>query len=157
MYLCELMISIKEAILKAMKYCAYQERCHSELKSKLYELGLYKRDVEEVVSTMISEGFLNEERFAIAFAGGKFRIKKWGKIKIISELKKRKVSDYCIQKGISEIRSEEYRACLNALIKKKIGFKKKLTLLEKSSVSRYAIGRGFERELVWELLGKQID
>ena len=82
--------SKEEAYRKALDYCAYQERCHQEVRDKLYYWGLHSEDVEALISQLISEGFLNEERFAKAYAGGKFRIKNWGRNKIKKELKHRK-------------------------------------------------------------------
>ena len=87
----------QEALQKAKHYCAYQERCHSEVKEKLYGFGLWKNDVEDLLSTLIEEDYLNEERFAIQFAGGRFRMKQWGRVKIKYELKQKKVSDYLIK------------------------------------------------------------
>src|SRR5687767_2477337 len=90
----------KIGLAKAQKYCAYQERCQQEVRSKLYGWGLWKEAVEGIIAELINENFINEERFAIAFAGGKFRIKKWGKTKIKLELKKRDISDYCIKQAL---------------------------------------------------------
>src|SRR6478736_2106800 len=78
--------TVSESIARIYRYCAYQERSHQEVKNKLYEFGLTTDEVDELLSKMITEGFLNEERFAKAFAGGKFRIKKWGRLKIVREL-----------------------------------------------------------------------
>ena len=89
----------QQALQKIKHYCAYQERCHSEVKEKLYGVGLRKNEVDEIISTLIEENYLNEERFAIQFAGGHFRIKNWGRVKIKYELKQKQVSDYCIKKG----------------------------------------------------------
>ena len=83
-----------EALQKAKQYCAYQERCHTEVKAKLYELGMNKKEVDELLSELISDNYLNEERFAIQFAGGKFRIKQWGRIKIKYAHKKKKEREY---------------------------------------------------------------
>ena len=88
---------------KARKYCAFQERCHQELREKLYSWLLPEKSVEQIISELISEGFLNEERFAKAFSRGKFRIKRWGKNKITNELKRRNISEYSIRKGLKEI------------------------------------------------------
>jgi regulatory protein len=110
----------QQALIKAQQTCAYQERCQQEMRDKLYEWGLYPNEVENIIADLISENFLNEERFAKAYAGGKFRIKKWGKVKIKIELKKRKISDYCIRKAMEEIPDKEYIAALKQLIEKKI-------------------------------------
>ena len=88
---------------KARKYCTYQERSQQEVRDKLYEWGLHRNEVELGIATLVSENYLNEQRFAIAYAGGKFRMKGWGRIKIKLALKQKKVSDYCIRKALDEI------------------------------------------------------
>ncbi|MBU3713482.1 MAG: RecX family transcriptional regulator, partial [Ferruginibacter sp.] len=86
---------------KIKQFCAYQERSHREVKEKLFSYGLYKLQVDELLSRMIEENFLNEERYATAFAGGKFRMKGWGKVKIKYELKQQQVSEYCIRLAVN--------------------------------------------------------
>ena len=81
----------EQSLPKIKQYCAYQERCHKEVREKLYSFGLNKEEVNEIISTLINENYLNEERFAIQFAGGKFRMKQWGRIKIKMGLKAKKV------------------------------------------------------------------
>ncbi len=93
----------EQALQKLKHYCAYQERAHSEVKEKLYDLGVWKKDHDEIISTLIEENYLNEERFAIAFAGGKWRVKHWGRVKIKYELKQKQVSEYCIKKAMKQI------------------------------------------------------
>ena len=139
-----------EILNKARKYCAYQERSQQEVRDKLYDLGLHKNDVEQSIALMIEEGFLNEERFAIAYAGGKFRVKQWGKIKIKLALKQKKVSEYCIKKALAQISDKYYKAALQKIIlsqSKKVA--EKNPLKKNYKVAQYAIGRGFEPELVW--------
>ncbi len=75
-------IGKEQAIQRIRHYCAYQERAQQEVRDKLYELGMTMDEVEEIMSDLIAENFLNEERFALQFAGGHFRIKGWGKVKI---------------------------------------------------------------------------
>jgi regulatory protein len=140
-------------INKARKYCVYQERSQQELRDKLYEYGLHKRDVELVIAQMIEEGFMNEERFAIAFAGGKFRIKNWGRIKIKLALKQKKVSDYCIRKALNQIDEKDYLKTLEKIISsysKKVS--EKNPLKRNYKIAQYVIRKGFEPELVWEIL-----
>src|SRR5688500_741234 len=98
----------KQALIKARNYCAYQERCQQEVRDKLYEWGLWPEAVENIIVELITDNFLNEERFATTFAGGKFRIKKWGRVKIKLELKKRKISEYCIKQAMKEIDEKDY-------------------------------------------------
>ena len=141
------------AYRKALDYCAFQERCHQEVRDKLYYWGLHREDVESLISQLISDGFLNEERFAKAFAGGKFRIKKWGRNKIKNELKLRKISDYCIRQALSAIDADDYLKTLKEIIEKKNRESTKTNNFKKNSkLAMYAISRGFESELVWEII-----
>lgn len=142
-----------QAIIKAQMACAYQERCQQEMRDKLYEWGLHSNDVENIIADLISTNFLNEERFAKAFAGGKFRIKKWGKVKIKIELKKRKISDYCIRKGLEEIDDEAYISTLKDLLNKKLKeISKGKEHVRNYKAAQYALSRGFESDLVWDIL-----
>ena len=100
-------------------YCAYQERSHREVRKKLYDLGLYSQDVDETLAVLITEGYLNEERFAKAFAGGKFRIKSWGRVKIVHELEARGLTKKCIHSGMLEISDDDYVEALTKLLHKK--------------------------------------
>jgi regulatory protein len=104
--------SPEQVLQKLRHFCGYQERCHQEVKEKLYSFGLRKQDVETAVATLIQEDRLNEERFAIQFASGHFRLKNWGKIKIRYELRQKKVSDYCIKKALASIDEEAYTQTL---------------------------------------------
>lgn len=109
----------EQAYQKLKHYCAYQDRCHSEVMDKAYSLGLRKNYVEELTARLIEENAVSEERFAIKFAGGKFRMKQWGKAKIISELRKKRVNDYIIKKAITEIGDDDYRETILILAMKK--------------------------------------
>ena len=104
---------------KIKPYCAYQERCHSEVKEKLSGYGLHRPDVEQLMSRLIEENYLNEERFAIAYASGHARIKKWGKVKITHGLRQKGVSAFCIKKALNEIDMDEYFAILQKLAAQK--------------------------------------
>ncbi len=112
-------LSKEQALQKARHYCGYQERSHTEVKEKLYSYGLRKTDVEELMSQLIEENYLNEERYATMFAGGKFRMKQWGRVKIKYELKQKRVSEYCIKKALKEIDEEDYLKTLENLAQKK--------------------------------------
>jgi regulatory protein len=105
----------EQALQKARHYCGYQDRCHREVKEKLYSLGLWKKDVEEALSQLIEENYLNEERFAIQFAGGHFRNKNWGRVKIGYELKQKQVGEYCIKKALASIDEDAYHQTLEKL------------------------------------------
>ena len=150
--------TIKEAKLKAADYCAYQERTQQQVRDKLYDYGLYRDEVEEVIATLIVEGFINEERFAIAYAGGKFRMKKWGRVKILQGLNQHRLSAYCIQKAMESIDQEAYEDTLKQIIAKKQETEKETDLFKKKhKIARHAIGKGFEPALVWEVIGATVN
>lgn len=139
----------EQALQKLKHYCAYQERCHSEVKEKLYQLGVWKKDHDEIIAALIEENYLNEERFAIAYAGGKFRVKQWGRVKIKYELKQKQVSDYSIKKAMKQIDEEEYLSVLNKLAKEKYtALKNEQYLVRKKKTMDYLAAKGFEAELV---------
>jgi regulatory protein len=146
-------LSPVEAKHKILHFCAYQERCHQEVKNRLYEYGLFKNEVEELISLLITEGFLNEERFAKSFAGGKFRIKHWGRIKIINELESRGLTVNCIKAGLKEIDEESYLLTLRNLLEKKASqIDEPNQFLKRDKLAKYAIQKGFEPEFVWKEL-----
>ncbi len=142
----------EQALEKAKHYCGYQERSHSEVKEKLYSLGLWKKDVEETISQLIEENYLNEERYAIAFAGGKFRMKHWGKTKIKYELQQKKISPYCIKKAMKEIDDDDYKKTFLKLTETKWESLKteKNIFIKKRKTQDYLLQKGFEYELINE-------
>src|SRR5919107_6298125 len=109
----------EEALQKLKQYCAYQERSHYEVVQKLWDLGVRKAEYDEIISALIEEDYLNEERFAMQFAGGKFRMKDWGRKKIYYALKEKQVSTYCINKALQSIPQEDYLKTLRQLAQKK--------------------------------------
>jgi regulatory protein len=138
-------------------WCAYRERAQQETRNKLYEYGLPESDVEQIISELIGNNFLNEERFAIAFAGGKFRIKKWGKIKIKAELRARKVSEYCISKALKQIPDNEYFTTLEKVILKKTKQIKEPNKIKRHyKLIQYVTSRGFEKDLIMDVLKEKI-
>ena len=147
---------MKLAKVKAGNYCAYQERTHQEVRDKLYELGLYSDEVEQVLTELISENYVNEERFARTFASGKFRLKHWGRRKIMYELKHRNISSYCIDKALKEITDEEYKRVVMLLIDRKFNQTSGEEFIVKNKIARYLIGKGFETELVWSILNNHL-
>lgn len=137
--------------LKASQFCAYQERTQQEVREKLYELGCYGDDAENIIVELIAENFINEERFAKVYAGSKFRVKKWGRLKIEYELRQRKLSAYCIKKGMEEISDEDYEQTLVDLLhKKQLTLKDSNKLVLQKKLAQFAIGKGYESALVWE-------
>jgi regulatory protein len=141
----------EQAYQKLRHYCGYQERSHQEVKDKAYSFGLRKTEVEELTSRLIEEDYLNEERFANLFAGGKFRMKGWGRIKIKYELKQKRVSEYCIKKALKEIPEEDYLQTLRKLAKKKWDATKGAGInryVKMAKTRDYLIQKGFESGLI---------
>lgn len=145
--------SYAEAKSKIESYCAYQERSQQEVRDKLYSYNLYPADVETLIAYLIEENFLNELRFAKAYVSGKFRIKKWGRKKIKQGLKLKGISELMIKKAFSDIVEEEYLEVLKALIQKKhteLGLKHDLKT--KNKLYNYALGKGYESNLIFLIL-----
>ena len=139
----------EQALQKLRQYCAYQERSHSEVVQKLWDLGVYRSEHDEIISTLIEENYLNEERFAIQFAGGKFRMKSWGRKRIYYALKEKKVSEYNIKKAMKEIDEETYEKTLQELAEKKYAsLKGEQYLVRKKKTIDYLLQKGNEQELV---------
>src|SRR6185312_2845053 len=146
----------QQSVPKIKQYCAYQERCHTEVRDKLYSFGLNKIEVEEIISTLITENYLNEERFAIHYAGGKFRMKQWGKNKIKQALKFKQVSDYCIKKALKEIDAQEYQKTFEKLAEQKLKTLKgeKNIFIKKRKLQDFLLMKGYETEMIREVVNK---
>ena len=150
-------LSKEQALQKARHYCGYQERSHTEVKEKLYSYGLRKTDVEEIMSVLIEENYLNEERYATMFAGGKFRMKQWGRVKIKYELKQKRVSEYCIKKAMKEIDEDDYLDTLDKLASIKWNSVKGEGVnhfVKMSKTTDYLLQKGFEMELVRDVVAR---
>lgn len=141
---------------KIESFCAYQERCDQEVRQKLFDWGLVAEDIDALIADLIKNNFLNEERFASAYVSGKFRIKKWGRVKIKSQLKLKKISAYSIHKALSEIDDEEYIKTARELIESKSRLIKAKNNWDKiNKLRRYLASKGFETEFVYELVSDQ--
>ena len=144
-------ITPKEALQKLEHFCAYQERCHDEVISKLYSLKMTSDEIDSIVVKLIEGNFLNETRFACSFARGKHRMKSWGKIRISNELKLRNISSTNITLALKEIAPEEYEAtfdqlsekCWNSLTEKDI-------LKKRKKFCDYLLRRGYESNFVYQ-------
>jgi regulatory protein len=151
-------LSPDDALIKIRNYCAYQERAHKEVRQKLFDYGLHTDEVNEIITRLITDGFLNEERFAKAFAGGKFRMKKWGRLKIQNELEMLGLTPKCVNCGMKEIDEQDYRQTLKNLLTKKSGMlEKENSFRKKDKLARYAISKGYEPELVWTMIKEIFD
>lgn len=143
------------AFTKIKHYCAYQERSHVEVKEKLYGFGLRKIDVETLLSQLIEENYLNEERFAKLFAGGKFRLKKWGRIKINYELKQKRIGPYNIKKALEEIDEEQYQQVLKKLVTEKWkSLKNDQHIIRQAKTYKYVLQKGYEPNLIKAVLAE---
>ena len=144
---------LKDAKVKGARYCAYRERAPSEVRQKLKMLGLTPDQIEQVYSELVASGFVNEERFALAFASGKFRLKKWGKLKIEHALQQHKISTLFIEKALNSLPENEYLSMLSDVIQRKQKtLKSKDPFVANHKIARFAISKGYEPELVWKQL-----
>lgn len=144
--------TIEEATKRLERYCAYQERCHKEVNQKLYEMRMIPAAVDQIIDHLLRHNFLNETRFAQTFARGKFRAKKWGRNRIVNELKLREISKFNIQIALKEIPDAEYYTTFEALVEKRL-----LQLVSEKNIQKrrkkladYLFYRGWEPELVYE-------
>ncbi len=138
----------EQALQQVKHFCGFRERCHEEVREKLRSLGVWRSDQEEILSKLIETDYLNEERFARVFAGGKFRVNKWGRNRIRYALKQKKVSDYCIRKGLEEIDEADYLKVLARLAADKYKSLSDSDALRRKKTQEYLMGRGFEFELI---------
>lgn len=150
--------TLSEATRKMEHYCAYQDRCHQEVLQKLREMRMIPQAIDQIMGHLISENYLNEERFATAFARGKFRIKNWGRIRISLELKKRNISPTIIKIALKELEGPQYSKALEKLARKRLDQLKNLDhWQQKKKLSDYLLYRGWERHLVYEQLDRLIE
>lgn len=141
------------ALQKLQKYCAYQDRCHAEVRNKLFELKVYGELQEEVIAALVAEGFLNEERFAANFARGKLRMNHWGRVKIKMALKQKQVSDYSIQKAMQALDEGEYKDVLELRLQKlKAQYGDASSYAVRQKIVQSLLRNGFEMELIREAL-----
>ena len=143
-----------QALEKIKHYCAYQERCHSEVKEKLFDYGLNKIESDEILLYLIENDYLNEQRFAEQFAGGHFRRKKWGRIKIRYALRQKQISDPCIKEALLVIDEEDYLKTLQQLFeeKSKTLRSEKNHFIRKKKIRDHLLQKGYEAGLIQDLL-----
>jgi regulatory protein len=147
--------SVKEAIHKIEHFCAYQERCHNEVEQKLRAMKMDSNEIDEILAHLIQENYLNESRFACSFARGKHRIKFWGKVRIVNELKFRNISTYNINLALKEITAEEYEANFNALAERNWhAIKEANGLKKRKKCCDFLLRKGYESNLVYEKVKK---
>ena len=143
--------TIKQATKKLEHYCAYQDRCHEEVIQKLRSMKMDSDEIDAIIVHLIASNFLNESRFACSFARGKHRIKHWGKIRIVKELKFRKISQYNINLALKEITTEEYEATFHNLAEQNWeSIRESNPLKKRKKFCDYVLRKGFESNLVYE-------
>jgi regulatory protein len=141
------------ALAKAEHFCAYQERSQQEVRDRLYEWGLWPDAVENTITKLIGANFLNEERFAYAYARSKFNQKAWGRIKIKQGLKLKRVSDVLIKKALAKIDDDQYLTALQNILQKKAGqIHEKDDYKRHYKLKQYAMGRGYENDIIFDVL-----
>lgn len=139
----------EQALTKIKFYCGYQERCHAEVKEKLYTYGIRKAEVEEIVSVLIESNYLNEERFATQFAGGKFRMKHWGRKKIQYELQQKKIGSFIIKMALKEIKKKDYIETLQKLAQTKWkSLEGESSITRQAKTTAYLLQKGYEQNLI---------
>jgi len=141
--------TLEQALSRLQRYCTYQDRCHIEVERKLTEMRMIPQAKEQIIMSLIEDDYLNEERFALAFVKGKFRIKKWGRIRLKAELKKRKISKYLIKSALEQISEKDYLFTFEELVNRKANsIKADSILLKKKKLADYLTYRGWESSLV---------
>ena len=140
---------------KARKYCSYQERCLADVKAKLKEWNAADRTVEKIIQSLEKEDYINEERYAIAFALGKLRNNKWGRNKIFYAMTRKRIPEIYIQMGLNEIDEEEYINILRSVLQsKKIDEKDEFK--RNSKLVKYAVQKGYQASLAWKVLKGEV-
>ena len=147
--------TINEIEQKLKRYCSYQDRCHNEVEKKLKEFDLIEEANNKILFNLINENYLNESRFSENFVRGKFKIKNWGKIKIVQELKSRNISDINIKRGLMEIDEVEYKNKLENIFNKKLSSLENQSVInKKKKIFSYLSYRGWETNLIYEKINK---
>ncbi len=140
---------------KIKHYCGYSERCHYEVREKLFGMGLLKKDVELLLSRLIEEDYLNEERYAVLFAGGHFRQRKWGKTKIIYELRQKRVSEQNIKRALKEIGEDDYLQTLQKLAQAKWkSLKGEQYLVREAKTNAFLQQKGYEWPVIQKIISQ---
>jgi len=144
---------IKILIEQLKNYCAIQERCSSDIVTKMKTWRITNENQNKILDILIQEDFINDKRYSKSFCRGKFRIKKWGKVKIANELKRKNINPSTITSSLNEIKDIDYNTELDTQFnKKKQSIKSSNYYDKKKKIANYLIGKGYESNLVWEKL-----
>ncbi|WAC00862.1 regulatory protein RecX [Lacinutrix neustonica] len=143
--------TVEEATKKLEHYCAYQERCHQEVRQKLKNMNMIPEAIDVIIVHLLEHNYLNEARFAQTYVSGKFRIKKWGRRRLLLELKKREISKFNVNQALKEISEDEYLSVFDALAEKRVHSMHESNMLKKKKkLIDYLLYRGWEAHLVYE-------
>ena len=144
---------VRDAKIKAARFCAYQERAPSEVKTKLVRYGLNADQLDQAMNELLSEGFIDEHRFASAYALGKLRLKKWGKLKIKKGLEHYEIHPQCIVEVLGALPSDDYnQTMINLIEKKRQGLRVSNPYIKNHKIAGFLMSKGFEPDLVWDYL-----
>ena len=148
-------LTLKEIEGKLQYYCSYQDRCHKEVTEKLKTFNVKHHESNQIISNLINDNYLNESRFCESFVRGKFKIKNWGKIRIISELKRRNISPYNITLGLKEVEDQDYHNKFEEIFKKKLSSLSNLSSdVKKKKIISYLQYRGWESNLIYSKINE---
>ena len=148
-------LTTKQIESKLQYYCSYQDRCHKEVIEKLKTFNIKSNESNEIISNLIKDNYLNESRFSENFVRGKFKIKNWGKVRIVRELKQRNISRYNINLGLKEIDSQEYQNKLDEIFKNKLSSLNNLNkTIKKKKIISYLLYRGWESNLIYSKINE---
>ena len=148
-------LTTKQIESKLQYYCSYQDRCHKEVIEKLKTFNIKSNESNEIISNLIKDNYLNESRFSENFVRGKFKIKNWGKVRIVRELKQKNISRYNINLGLKEIDSQEYQNKLDEIFKNKLSSLDNLNkTIKKRKIISYLLYRGWESNLIYSKINE---
>ena len=146
-----------KALEDLKRYCSVQERSMKAVREKLVSWGLKGDQVDNIIAELISTNYLNEQRFAEAYVSGKFKIKSWGRRKIVQGMKQLEISEACISIALNQIEEDEYEECLERWVEKRARHEKGRPVFEtRGRIARYLINKGYESELVWNKVNKLV-
>lgn len=146
-----------QAFRKAADYCVSQDRCIVEVRMKMKQWGINNNLIDNTIDKLIDEGFIDEKRYASAFARGKFKLFDWGKIKIANELKMKGIPSHLVKDALNEIDENEYQETIKSLIDKRLGSGKQPSREERAKMFNYLMGKGFETEIIMKAISKNFE
>ncbi len=143
--------TLDDATRRMERYCAYQERCHQEVRQKLITMHMIPEAVDLIMVHLLEHNFLNEERFARTYVSGKLKIKNWGRRRLTYELKKKDISETNINLVLAEIEDIDYIDIFNDLAKKKTdSIKETDTFKKRKKLIDYLFYKGWESDMIYE-------